>query len=1144
MESTDKNIDLLIPKIINTLKIINDYNNNKLDNQTNISPIELITKKISLISIKNKDKIQKQSTPLKNKIEDDEPETEIEKENENENEKYNLKKRFEEMKRRNNELYEDLKKRQKYIYKYNKNKNDFEKEINKLKIIFLNSKDVQDIKKKKNKINKLSGSFKLILTKILQFKSYILKGEDIEKVINEKIEIIEKKFNEIKREKNFKNKDRMILNNICRINNKIISTKLDELEHFIKLMNFNKNLYEKTQKEIEDLKNEISIERNNINIPPYIDQKFLRESNFIGISEERIKNIPKYRFEEDKEPKLLKQNWNENCDVYDDYDIHDIHYVLKAVDLPPNMQFDNASIEFDNDVKILEFEIDDEKNYTYSNRILKFEIKLENLQSKKIHFKYKDTHSTKSNEENNNYLIKKKMYGIKKDLSGENATFILKIQTDYVIISFENEFFIKNKKNEYIWGGKVPPEGKTTLITMSKLRGKFNFNLLINQQILNASINSIENGKIIIPTPFFGGNNKIVNINCICNDNDNDNDNDIILKNKGKICEINFNNNIISELEIEIELINQCKGEWICDLTDETIDEHIPIDYKNKKEQFKKYALDIIEDYDKKHNKEIIQVSGMKNKNLIIQLLDIVKIGRWINEKLANNCDYNPNNDFNIEDFLNGKIGASDYHSTQVFNTLIYSLGYKVIFISGYMVKNDNIDNIENEDEHFWSLIKINEKWLPFDVTCGYFTGKLPISHVFYRFFDNNENDNENIINEINGKCLGEINETKYLEMNMKKDLENIIKKKYLIFNKKNENYIDKLEYIKQLDTYIKNEIEVNENINNNNLILWKRAINDKKNYITRFLGYLGSELSLKYLIQTYIEINPTNDILRDISFKILSTEFATQKLYKISIRNKDLIKNFQNSTEKWFEYLEYLKKRIASMYNIAEIDICFYNHNHLNLEVNMLFFNKKNNNMKIIINKEVEVKSYKLLNNIILSNNIFDIKNSKNKNEWSRKKLYRGGINYYPPYGWIGIALKIKNKYEKYNDDLWLGKENIEGEWPVAYKGVDGNIFSIVLNIINNNFKIENNENNIKNKNVNNKVYENDIVLYPNINDAMNYAQFINFGKEKIQLKFVIMARVNPNKIGRLSNSIWFLNGNDKDIRPYRLLIKEQIYK
>jgi hypothetical protein len=185
-------------------------------------------------------------------------------------------------------------------------------------------------------------------------------------------------------------------------------------------------------------------------------------------------------------------------------------------------------------------------------------------------------------------------------------------------------------------------------------------------------------------------------------------------------------------------------------------------------------------------------------------------------------------------------------------------------------------------------LIKINEKWLPFDVTCGYFTGKLPISHVFYRFFDDNENDNKNIINEINGNCLGEINETKYLEMNMKKDLENIIKKKYLIFNKKNENYIDKLEYINQLDTYIQNEIEVNENINDDNLISWKKAINDKKNYITRFLGYLGSELSLKYLIQTYIEINPTNDILRDISFKILSTEFATQKLYKISIKNKD----------------------------------------------------------------------------------------------------------------------------------------------------------------------------------------------------------------------------------------------------------------
>ena len=280
MEFSDKKIDLLIPKIINTLKIINDYNNNKLDNQTNISPIELITKKISLISIK------KQSTPLK--YEDDEYENGNE--NKNENEKYNLKKRFEEMKRRNNELYEDLKKGKKNIDTFNKNKNDFEKEINKLKIIFLNSKDVQDIKKNNKKINKLSGSFKLILTKILQFKSYILKGEDIEKVINEKIELIEKKFNEIKVEKNYKKKDLIIINNICRINNKIISTKLDELEHFIKLMNFNKNLYEKTQKEIEKFFD--NYESDNNNIINEINIKNLGEINEI----EDLENIIKKKY--------------------------------------------------------------------------------------------------------------------------------------------------------------------------------------------------------------------------------------------------------------------------------------------------------------------------------------------------------------------------------------------------------------------------------------------------------------------------------------------------------------------------------------------------------------------------------------------------------------------------------------------------------------------------------------------------------------------------------------------------------------------------------------------------------------------------------------------------------------------------------
>ena len=33
------------------------------------------------------------------------------------------------------------------------------------------------------------------------------------------------------------------------------------------------------------------------------------------------------------EAKLLRKNWHEVCYIYDDYDIHDIHFELKAVGL-------------------------------------------------------------------------------------------------------------------------------------------------------------------------------------------------------------------------------------------------------------------------------------------------------------------------------------------------------------------------------------------------------------------------------------------------------------------------------------------------------------------------------------------------------------------------------------------------------------------------------------------------------------------------------------------------------------------------------------------------------------------------------------------------------------------------------------------
>ena len=61
-------------------------------------------------------------------------------------------------------------------------------------------------------------------------------------------------------------------------------------------------------------------------------------------------------------------------------------------------------------------------------------------------------------------------------------------------------------------------------------------------------------------------------------------------------------------------------------------------------------------------------------------------------------------------------------------------MGYECIYVSGFVTKKNNSFN--DNDRHAWSLIKINNKWLPFDATWGIFSGKLPVCHIFEHYFE------------------------------------------------------------------------------------------------------------------------------------------------------------------------------------------------------------------------------------------------------------------------------------------------------------------------------------------------------------------------------------------------------------------------
>ena len=119
--------------------------------------------------------------------------------------------------------------------------------------------------------------------------------------------------------------------------------------------------------------------------------------------------------------------------------------------------------------------------------MIEFKINLKNLETAKIHLKYKDL-KNKNNSKKSNNLNPEGYYGItsktNKKLVGK---FILILKGSYDIMNFDDYFLIKNTENknesEYIWGGIVPPDGKQTSIKFTKRKAKWNvdFNIKCSQ---------------------------------------------------------------------------------------------------------------------------------------------------------------------------------------------------------------------------------------------------------------------------------------------------------------------------------------------------------------------------------------------------------------------------------------------------------------------------------------------------------------------------------------------------------------------------------------------------------------------------------------------------------------------------------------
>jgi hypothetical protein len=342
------------------------------------------------------------------------------------------------------------------------------------------------------------------------------------------------------------------------------------------------------------------------------------------------------------------------------------------------------------------------------------------LDVKKIHIIYKESpifSKLSPGEIKQRKYYRTNHYGLESSIKGETAKYTLIIKADLEVVSFKNEFFIKTNDKEYTWGGIVPPEGRRTIVSFSKSKVKFEFEMLARiQSIYNKPLEKTE---LKIPFAFKGGNNEIIKFDYSSKQTDN------IKEDKEKReYVINFIKikEDYGEFIIKGELRNRCSGEWVCDLTDEEIESKIPDDFKYNKEKFKENAETIIKNYD------------MMHKNDAIEVTEFVKIGKWVNENIKYDIRYKGRENISATETFNNKAGVC-HHLTKLYNALMYSLGFKCVYVSGYAM--DKKVSFSNEEAHAWSLFKINGKWLPFDATWGLFSGKLPSSHIFKGYFSN-----------------------------------------------------------------------------------------------------------------------------------------------------------------------------------------------------------------------------------------------------------------------------------------------------------------------------------------------------------------------------------------------------------------------
>ena len=192
-----------------------------------------------------------------------------------------------------------------------------------------------------------------------------------------------------------------------------------------------------------------------------------------------------------------------------------------------------------------------------------------------------------------------------------------------------------------------------------------------------------------------------------------------------------------------------------------------------------------------------------------------------------------------------------------------------------------------------------------------------------------------------------------------------------------------------------------------------------------------------------------------------------------------------------------------------------------------------------------IKVEPKILLSGCKLNSYMLDSRGNNKDGGWGINEK-RGGFQYIPPIGWTGFGLRVLDRYDD-GDNTWLDYKNLEGEWAVAYHGVGSSSNGVQILKQGNNISLNNLQTGIRQlfKNSNDyfhpgKQVGEGVYLSPKPSVIEKYSGTFAYRGKKYKIAF--MTRIRPDKIRcpEEEKDYWIINETDKEVRPYRILVKE----